>query len=171
MNKNIFIALFVISAILNVILLVTKEKNTIKSLQKTESYSEESISANEKEVLIDSIRKLTIERSELKYFNLEDNNYALKYFTKMGIKNPTKLIISTLLKTNTNKKRHTLIRFESKNGSFQINKIKILNNKWIICDFSDGEIWGELLLKYHINDDKKVEFTVIDDLIYPEVSE
>ncbi|GIJ93466.1 hydrolase [Capnocytophaga stomatis] len=171
MNKNIFIVLFVISAILNIFLFTTKEKNAIELPKKIENYSEKSFSANEKEILIDSIRKLAIERSELKYFNLEDNNYALDYFAKMGIKSPTELITSAILKTNAGKKQHTLVRFESKNGSFQINKIKILNNKWIICDFSDGENWGELLLKYHINDDKKIEFIVIDDLIYPEVSE
>ena len=89
----------------------------------------------------------------------------------MGIDNPTELITSAILETNTVKGQHPLIRFSPKNNRFQTNKIKILNHKWVICDFSDGVLWGELLLRYHINDDKKVEFIVLDDLLYPEESE
>lgn len=168
MNKNIFIVLFVVSAVLNIYFFVRKDENKVETVQTSENYSKESLAvAGEREILLDSIRKLAIERSELKYFNLQDNNFAQNYFKKMGINNPNELITSAILKTNTDKKPHSLIRFESENGSFQINKIKILNHRWIICDFSDGENWGELLLRYHINDDKSVKFVVIDDLMYP----
>ncbi|CEN35288.1 hydrolase [Capnocytophaga cynodegmi] len=171
MNKNIFIVLFVLSAILNLILLTTKQKKTNEQVQTSENHLDKSLSLNEKEILIDSIRKLTIEKSELKYFNLDDNTYARDYFAKMGIKNPTELVTSAILKTNTDKKQYSLIRFKSQNDSFQINKVKVLNNKWLICDFSDGENWGELLIKYQINDDKKINFIVFDDLIYSDTNE
>lgn len=168
MNKNIFIVLFVVSAVLNIYFFVRKNENKGETVQALESYSEESLAvAGEREVLLDSIRKLAIERSELKYFNLQDNSFAQNYFKKMGINSPTELITSAILKTNTDKGTHSLVRFESENSSFQINKVKILNHKWIICDFSDGENWGELLLRYHINDDKSIKFVVIDDLMYP----
>ena len=49
---------------------------------------------------------------------------------------------------------------------FIINKAKILNHRWIIADFTDGVYWGEVLLKYFVNDDKTISFEVIQSLIY-----
>lgn len=36
----------------------------------------------------------------------------------------------------------------------------------VICDFSDGSHWGELLLGYEINPDKSITFTLKDHLLY-----
>ena len=47
-----------------------------------------------------------------------------------------------------------------------INKVKILNHRWIIADFSDGEYWGEVLIKYFINDDETVSFETFQSLLY-----
>lgn len=170
MNKNIFIVLFVFSVLLNVYFFFSK--NTSEKKTETQAiHSTEATRNDEKEFLLDSIRKLMIERSDLKYFDIQENRQAQDYFFEMGIDNPTELITSAILETNTVKGQHPLIRFSPKNNRFQTNKIKILNHKWVICDFSDGVLWGELLLRYHINDDKKVEFIVLDDLLYPEESE
>ena len=49
---------------------------------------------------------------------------------------------------------------------FIINKVKVLNHRWIIADFSDGEIWGEVLLKYFVNDDNSISFEVNQSLLY-----
>ena len=147
-------------------------KTLLKKKQKHRLFTQRKQPRNdEKEFLLDSIRKLMIERSDLKYFDIQENRQAQDYFFEMGIDNPTELITSAILETNTVKGQHPLIRFSPKNNRFQTNKIKILNHKWVICDFSDGVLWGELLLRYHINDDKKVEFIVLDDLLYPEESE
>ena len=45
-------------------------------------------------------------------------------------------------------------------------KVKVLNHRWIIADFSDGEIWGEVLLKYFVNDDNSISFEVNQSLLY-----
>jgi hypothetical protein len=44
--------------------------------------------------------------------------------------------------------------------------VKILNHRWIIADFSDGEYWGEALIKYFINEDETVSFETFQSLIY-----
>jgi hypothetical protein len=51
-------------------------------------------------------------------------------------------------------------------NKFIINKIKVLNQRWIIADFSDGEYWGEVLLKYFVNEDKSISFEVNQSLVY-----
>ena len=49
---------------------------------------------------------------------------------------------------------------------FIINKVKILNHRWIIVDFSNGELWGEALLKYFVNDDESISFETNQSLLY-----
>lgn len=169
MNKNIFIVLFAVSALLNIYLFASREKKTTETVISSEgSQLTNGTMTDDKNVLLDSIRKLVMEKSELQYFDIQHNGYAKDYFFEMGIENPEELVVSAILQTNTLKRQHPLIRFAPKNSNFQTNKIKILNHKWAICDFSDGVLWGELLLKYNIDENKKVELTVIDDLLYPE---
>ena len=50
---------------------------------------------------------------------------------------------------------------------FIINKVKVLNHRWIIADFNDGTFWGEVIIKYFINDDKTVSFEVAETVLYP----
>ena len=52
-------------------------------------------------------------------------------------------------------------------NKFIINKIKVINHRWIIADFSDGDYWGEVLLKYFVNEDKSFSFEVNQSLLYP----
>jgi hypothetical protein len=59
-----------------------------------------------------------------------------------------------------------LVRIKIGENKFIINKVKILNHRWIIADFSDGNIWGEVLLKYFINDDESVSFEVNQSLLH-----
>ncbi len=51
-------------------------------------------------------------------------------------------------------------------NKFIINKIKIINHRWIVADFSDGNIWGECLIKYFVNEDKTIDFENFQSLIY-----
>ena len=52
-------------------------------------------------------------------------------------------------------------------GVFLINKVKVLNHKWIIANFSNGSIWGELLIEFNIDEFDKINFKTIDNFIYP----
>lgn len=51
---------------------------------------------------------------------------------------------------------------------FIINKVKLLNHRWIVADYSNGKLWGEVLLKYFIEDDQTVSFEVMNSYLYPE---
>ena len=52
-------------------------------------------------------------------------------------------------------------------GVFLINKVKVLNHKWIIANFSNGSLWGELLIEFNIDEDDNIIFKTIDKLLYP----
>ena len=116
--------------------------------------------------LQDSVKQGQLRQLEMQYFSLENNDDALAYYDHLSLNNPTRYVSDKLLETNETKGTNPLIPYEGMEGDFKINKIKVLNHKWILTDFSDGKYWGELLLKYELKDDLGVDFTLIDHLLY-----
>jgi len=118
----------------------------------------------------DSVLVLNAEISNLSYFNLEKNEDALSYFEREGFQAEelVPLIKDELYALNETKGEHSLIPYASSEGNkLLINKVKILNHKWIIADFSDGEFWGELFLTYQVSPGKKVNFELVESFLYP----
>ena len=120
----------------------------------------------EVEQLQDSVKNTQLRVLEMQYFSLENNDDALVYYDHLELKDPSRYIADKLLETNESKGDNPLIPYEGMESDFKINKIKVLNHKWILTDFSDGKFWGELLLKYELKDDLGVDFTLIDHLLY-----
>jgi hypothetical protein len=116
--------------------------------------------------LNDSLQDARLKVLEMQYFSLENNDDALAYYDHLEIKNPSAYISDKLLETNESKGDNPLVPYEGMQNDFKINKIKVLNHKWILADFSDGKYWGELLIKYELKDDSGVDFTLIDHLLY-----
>ena len=114
----------------------------------------------------DSIQKLNIKVLDVQYFTLDNNDDALAYYDHLKLEQPTRYIEDKLLETNEQKGDNPLVPYEGMEGDFKINKIKTLNHKWIIADFSDGQYWGEVLLKYELKDDLSADFTLLDHLLY-----
>lgn len=160
MKKNIYLYLFVFMALIALYqyvsathMLEDKDGTIVK------------IEAETKQ-LQDSIQKLQIKQMDLQYFSLENNDDALAYYDNLKLKDPSRYIADKLLETNEQKGNNPLVPYEGMDGNFKINKIKLLNHKWIIADFSDGKYWGELLIKYELKDDLGVDFTLMDHLLY-----
>ncbi|WP_222937373.1 hypothetical protein [Cytophaga sp. FL35] len=103
---------------------------------------------------------------EMQYFSLENNDDALAYYDHLDMDDPSRYIADKLLETNENEGDNPLVPYEGMESDFKINKIKVLNHKWILTDFSDGKYWGELLIKYELKDDMGVDFTTLDHLLY-----
>ncbi|WP_314894758.1 hydrolase [uncultured Capnocytophaga sp.] len=120
------------------------------------------------ETLQDSIRKLSEELSDARYFDIQYNEDSQYFFYENGIEDSEEFVRQQLMATNITKdENHPLISYRPRrNAKFQINKIKLLNHRWVICDFSDGLDWGELLLKMTLNDDKTLSFEVLDQTLY-----
>ncbi|RKR13309.1 hypothetical protein CLV91_2026 [Maribacter vaceletii] len=116
--------------------------------------------------LQDSVQVTELKALEMQYFSLENNDDALAYYDHLNIKDATRYISDKLLETNETKGNNPLIPYEGMENDFKINKIKILNHKWIIADFSDGKYWGEVLIKYELKDDLGVDFSLVDNLLY-----
>ena len=66
---------------------------------------------------------------------------------------------------------HPIVPFVSLTGTkLLINKIRILNHKWVVANFTDGEYWGEIFLTYEINAQGELKYKLIEYFMYPKVS-
>lgn len=160
MKSKIFLYLFLFTALICLYMVRSNSKMQEEKESKIEKYQ---VSI---EGLKDSIQKTQMKLMDMQYFSLENNDDALAYYDHLNIENPTRYIADKLLETNENKGDNPLIPYEGMESDFKLNKIKILNHKWIIVDFSDGKYWGEILVKYELKDDLGVDFSLVDHLLY-----
>lgn len=123
--------------------------------------------------LKDSLNSLNLKLNEANYFSLEKNENAQNYFDS-AIANKTiqyekliPVIKEKLMDLNANPKGNPYTgQDQIGENKFVINKVKVLNHRWIIADYSDGKMWGEVLLKYFVNEDESVSFEVMQSLLY-----
>ena len=119
-----------------------------------------------KQVEIDSLINLNM---DLTYFRLDSDEEAIAYIEEMGY-NAKKLeqtIIEQLLGQNKAGEDNPIVPYAGMSGNMAINKIRLLNHKWIIADFTDGVYWGQLLIQYDVREDGVVDFEVIKSFLYP----
>lgn len=123
--------------------------------------------------LRDSLNSVTAKLNEANYFSLEKNENAQNYFDS-AVANKTiayekliPIVTEKLMDLNANPKGNPYTgQDQIGENKFVINKVKVLNHRWIIADYSDGKIWGEVVLKYFVNEDESISFEVIESLLY-----
>jgi hypothetical protein len=123
--------------------------------------------------LKDSLTSISAKLDDANYFALENNQNAQDYLNSGdGIKNISyekliPLVKEKLMDLNENPKGNPYTGQEQIGAQkFIINKAKVLNHRWVIADFSDGEYWGEVLLKYFINEDESITFETVQSVLY-----
>ena len=160
MKHKIFLYLFLFISLIALYQFVStnnmiKAKNTVIEAQSEELGQ-----------LEDSVRRLQLNVLDMQYFSLENNDDALAYYNHLKLEDADRYIADKLLETSEGKGDNPLIPYEGMEDHFKINKIKVLNHKWILADFSDGKYWGEILIKYELKDDMGIDFSLIDHLLY-----
>ena len=99
------------------------------------------------------------------YFSLNDNQEALAYFNHSNVDSLISYLRDELYEKNFNKNENNFVPISNTKNKYLINKVKILNHKWIIADFSNGSRWGEMWIEYYF-DKNKVLFDVKDFFLY-----
>jgi hypothetical protein len=164
MKQRIFMYLFVFSLLLALFLYVNAKRMIEVESKKSTTLSNELVKYK------DSVATLQNEVMYLSHFNLERNEDAISYFEDKGynIDELIPLIKDELYKLNEAKGEHPMIPYASSEGRrMMINTVKLLNHKWIVADFSDGEFWGELFLTYEITDANELKFNLKESFLYP----
>jgi hypothetical protein len=159
MKKSLFLYLFIIAVLMNVFTykyFSTKDTNELKSLTQT----------NKK--LKDSVTSLSNRLYDADVFSLEHNDRAQNYLNQNNIITFEEKVKQALLAFNDDVAGNKYVD-QPKMGEqkFIINKIKILNHRWIIANYSNGELWGEVLLKYFITDNNTISFEILNSYLYP----
>lgn len=103
------------------------------------------------------------------YFSLKNNEEALTYFENKGI-DPEGLILKiedAIISKNKVGEDNPLVPMDGMNGNMRINKVKVLNHKWVIADFTDGTYWGEVFLSYEVSEEGEIKFFPEKSFMYP----
>ena len=162
MKKNIYLYLFVFSALLFLF-------QWVSSSRRFKSMDLQIQNQNKKIIQYqDSLLKMSERLDQLNYFTLDQNEEALSYYDELDIKNLDILVKEQLMMTNAFEGSNPLVPFEGMAGDFKINKVQVINHKFLLADFSDGTYWGDMVLRYEIAPNLKVNFEVIDQLLYPQ---
>lgn len=115
----------------------------------------------------DSIELLSDQVFDLSYFSLANNGEALEYFAQYEFQGSlSQYITDAIYDKNSATKDNPLVPFSGMDGVFVIDKVKVINHKWILCSFSDSGYWGEVILRYEIDKDKKLTFETVAEVLY-----
>ncbi|MBC7524912.1 MAG: hypothetical protein H7239_10775 [Flavobacterium sp.] len=159
MKKSLFLYLFILAGLFNVFTYMYYSKALEfeqKKYTKTADFDKK---------VTDSLTNLM---ADANYFSLENNDYARDYFEKYEIKSLIPKISEALLSYNDDPKGNKYIGQETLGTQkFIINKLKILNHRWIVADYSDGTYWGNVFIKYFLNDDGTFTFITQDTFLFP----
>lgn len=117
----------------------------------------------------DSVQVLNNRIHESQYFTFKKNENAINYMEDYDVEKLVPIIEENLIAHNDNPEGNPFTGMEVQlNGNkYIINKIQVINHRWIIADFSDGVMWGEAFIQYFLNGDNTIEFKVLHNVIYP----
>lgn len=103
------------------------------------------------------------------YFALESDEDAQEYFysNNLDYQKVAVKVKEDLMILNENKNGNKLVPYEPIDGKpFLINTSKVLNHRWIIAEFSCGDLWGQILVKYFVSEGKPTDFETVETVLY-----
>lgn len=161
MKHKAFFYLFLFASVL-LVLFYANNNNMYKMEEKKLDIAHKRI-----EIVRDSLKQATKDFNDVNYFSIEYNNDAQEYFDYKNMDNSLAAIKEEILALNHQESGNPLVPYGVMDGNkCVINRIKILNHRWIIADFYSGEIHGEVLIKYFYTEGKPTEFKTMDTVLY-----
>jgi hypothetical protein len=164
MKRSLFLYLFIIALLFNVFTYMYYSKQAAFENERYKKLDTK---------LRDTLDIVTNQLSDANYFSLESNQNAQNYFVgnesdkAIDYMKVIPQVNDALLNYNDNPAGNPYTGQEQIGAKkFIINKVKVLNHRWVIADFSDGQFWGEVLLKYFVNEDGTISFEVIQSLLH-----
>ena len=117
------------------------------------------------ETLKDSINQLVVEQTDNAYFSLAVNRDAQQAHPDFNPGELQNILEEHVLSTNDNPNGNPLL--SSLGSDWIINKIHVVNHKWILADFTNGTQWGDALILYQINTNGKPRLRLLNHVMYP----
>ena len=155
--------LFIFTLLFSIFIYVNDKKILDSKQEKIESLENQLLEAEAGE---ENIEVASVEED---YFSLKNNEEAISYFENKGIDTQDLLlkIEDAIISQNKVGEDNPLVPLDGMEGDMRINKIKVLNHKWIIADFTDGAYWGEVFLTYEVAENGEISFQPETSFLYP----
>jgi hypothetical protein len=153
--KKIVLYGLIFSVLMNIFQLMYSTKKFNHDAQQTEKF---------KLKMTDSLTKIVAEKEEGDYFSLQYNDKAIDYLADYDVKKLMPMVKEKLMDLNTNPKGNPIVSYDG----MVINKVRFLNHRWIIADFTGQSGWGEVIIKYFMEKDGSVSFETAETLLYPQ---
>lgn len=163
MRKSFLLYLFVIAALIAIFIYVSGSRRAESQEKEIVQLQEELELARKKN---DSLYSEFRSNSS---FSLEGNEQALSYLEDMNL-DPAEVaqkVEDVIISRNRADADNDLVPYEGMEGFFRVNKVKLLNHKWLIASFTDGSYWGDLFISYNIGPDGKLELNTEKAVLYP----
>jgi hypothetical protein len=158
MRKSLYLYLFIAAVLINVFTYAYFTKNLTFEKNRYDKFSKK---------MSDSLLVSYNNNIDANYFSLPYNENARNYLEQYDTAELVPRIKDKIMELNDNPQGNALLPYGKINDQkFIINKIQVLNHRWIIADFSDGKIWGEVLIKYFMEEDGNITFETIESLLY-----
>ncbi|AWH85928.1 hypothetical protein HYN59_12790 [Flavobacterium album] len=161
MKKNIFLYLFIFALLINVftyMYFTNKQKFEDGRFEKQEAVNKS---------LKDSLEAEKNKAGDAGYFSLMTNDNAIDYFEGQDLSTLENRIKDGIMEMNTRPGGNPLVGYDSVDGqNWMVNKVQVLNHRWIIADFNNGKAWGEVLIKYFAEPDGTFKYETIETLLY-----
>ena len=109
---------------------------------------------------------------DLSYFSLEFDEYAIEYVEESGYTVPEleELVTSALISKNTADNDNPFVPLAGMEGHTIIDRVKLLNHKWAIVDFTDGKYWGQVMYSYLLDENNILTLDVMGSHLYPKIN-
>lgn len=163
MKKSLFLYLFIIAVLMNLF--------TYKYFTSKEA-SEQKTEVGAKEAKVDSLASKQKLTSDDDVFSLENNDRAQNYLYETAKINDipafSEKVKQALFAYNDSPEGNKYVdQVKMGEQKFIINSVKVINHRWIVADYSNGQLWGEVLLKYFVEDNGTISFEVMNSYLYP----
>lgn len=158
--KKILLYLFIFTVLINVFTyayFTKKQKHEAELHQKTE------LKLEKKQQLIDS---LELKVFEMSHYTLQGNDFSQDYLNRYNGNEVVKKIEDSILNLNHVRGGNKLIGFDYPEDPIVISRMKFMNHRWILADFDNSTLGGQVLIRYYVNSDETFEMEVIDKAMY-----
>ena len=158
MKKSLFLYLFIVSVLMTVFTYMYYNKKVKFEAERFEKL---------KKTMHDSVQMMNNQIFEANYFTLLNNDNAQNQLDNYSIDKVIEKIERKLMEMNDLPDGNPMVEYIKMNDKkFIINKIKVINHRWVIADFSNGDLWGEVLLQYFVEENEDISFKIIQSTLY-----
>lgn len=112
--------------------------------------------------------KAAREEDQNRGFSLKENSKAREYFEdqQMDADSIYAEIESKIISQNQAYEDNPLVPYPGIAGVMRVNRIEVLNNRWILAEFTDGTYWGEAIISYLLDEENQLQFDTMDGILY-----